>query len=765
MTAWEVVQRLARRRVAFVLVLATLLVLLRFAAFDARYLVLHHLPNHDMFQAAGLFSSHMHAMRTGGDLAWWNPVSENGFEQYPISMLSPLPPTQGHIVFILSAGLVGVLGLLSLAVPEYLLYLLVTYGLLPWLSLAALGLLLTRLLRHPLAVGLVLVSYALTAPGLAHSMYVYWQEPFSMFLLLWAYVALLQDPRPHRLAWLGIAGLIQAASLNYWTVFNSWFMLLFVVGYALFHPGEVRATLGFMAGHLRRAPLLWAGGLLLIGATLGAWGVIIADSAAATEDYVRGTTNEPVYSAERAWDLVNNRPPGGVDTQFLIPLVEWAAMLDDNADGVPQFGRTLLYLGAWWVPGLVLFLAMRWRARDWWLLGLGAALLFIASAPRVLFPLYESFPGVNRIQHFFYFYAYHWQFALLLMAARGLDTLLTTPDRLRPWAGRALLALLGLAACLLLALPAYRVIDWDFSSAGFQALSLMALLIGGVTGLVYALWGGFGMRRALLVLLASVALWDGVRYFSDASYHDWLFSADYEFFPGYTHPPAPLDDATRARLMRPWDAPNPGAHFTGGLADNLPIKTATWPENDYLLRDFRAEADDLLTDYQAEAFRGPALAFYPAADTLSVTSLDAMRALFADPAQRERLSWSLMLHETAPDIPGEAGAPEAFAFTWETWGYNGHRVRLQAPGAGWVLLRQTYDPDWQLRLNGAPVTPRRANIMGMAFPVTEGAHTLTLAYHPTARTWYWPAALLLLASLLVLGGYAWRMSSPPEANV
>jgi hypothetical protein len=98
----------------------------------------------------------------------------------------------------------------------------------------------------------------------------------------------------------------------------------------------------------------------------------------------------------------------------------------------------------------------------------------------------------------------------------------------------------------------------------------------------------------------------------------------------------------------------------------------------------------------------------------------------------------------------------SFAYTWNEWRYNTFGIDLKAPQAGWLLIRQLYDPLWKLTLDGKPVTPIRANFVGMAIAVPEGAHQLRMDYRPFARSLYWPASILLEVLLIVLFAMALR---------
>ena len=88
--------RLRNSEVLFCAVLAAFLVLTRVVAFDGQmFFGLRYVPNHDILAGLPFLATNVHAYRTTGDIAWWNPVSQHGlgYAQYYQSFLSPVAPT------------------------------------------------------------------------------------------------------------------------------------------------------------------------------------------------------------------------------------------------------------------------------------------------------------------------------------------------------------------------------------------------------------------------------------------------------------------------------------------------------------------------------------------------------------------------------------------------------------------------------------------------------------------------------------------------
>jgi hypothetical protein len=244
------VARLARHPLAFCLLLAAALVAARLAIIDYQFFVPITVPPHDMYQGAAFFGTNVHALRLEGDLAWWNPIGNFGYAQYYQSFLSPLAPTCGHIVFVLWVLGVRALEAVGIVLPEYPQYLAITYVVLPVLAFASFLWLCASLFRSRAAVMLAGIVYAFSGIGLWHSAWFYFQEPFSMYFLIAAVVAALRRPTASHLVLVLLAGLVELTSLNYWTLFNAWFVVVVLGLYAGLHWNQVRRA-------ARRLTELW----------------------------------------------------------------------------------------------------------------------------------------------------------------------------------------------------------------------------------------------------------------------------------------------------------------------------------------------------------------------------------------------------------------------------------------------------------------------------------------------------------------------------
>ena len=128
-----------------------------------------------------------------------------------------------------------------------------------------------------------------------------------------------------------------------------------------------------------------------------------------------------------------------------------------------------------------------------------------------------------------------------------------------------------------------------------------------------------------------------------------------------------------------------------------------------------------LRDYFAKA------TFIPRAEVLP--NADAMLKRLNDPKWNPRAS--ILLDPMAPILsapPGPA-APEPQVGV-DVLRYTPHEIDLElvAPTAGYVLINDAYDPDWQVARDGRPVLLLRADYLLRAVAVAPGPNQITLRY-------------------------------------
>jgi hypothetical protein len=731
-------------RITYCAFLAALLVALRLALFDyPTFFALRSLPNHDMSQGASFFATNMHAMRQGGDIAWWNPATRNGYAQYYQGFLSPLAPTNGCLTFIVWAQAVRALSMVGVVVPEYIQYLIVTYVVLPFLTFFAFSLFCTLLLKHRAAVSLAAFAYAFSGIGLWNSAWFYFQEPATLFFLLAAAVHALQRPGPGAVLLLLAAGLLQMTSVNYWTIYNSWFILILFICYLCTFPNQVvrlgRRALALAAAH-RRAAVLFLG---LAAATSLVWlvmlGLVFQEQAG---NFVRTSTAS--YTAEQA--LARVKPLRWFTLELFNPDLRRAVKLGLEENPIHS-GR---YLGAVFLPLLLLVLVTRWRRLERWLAACTVCVFVVCLAPPYLLAVWKWLPLMDRILHLFYFYTQYLQILLVLMACAGFDRLLTH-DHDAATRRRLVAALRGMLAVLGCALGGFAVFSERYPSGdpnlqGSLQLAIIGLLCGVFLLRMLTVDRSPRGRQAFVFVVLAVTSADLSRYFVEGC------RADREFTAQLWNIPMELPPETRAALGRPWQGAG------SRLTENLPLRNAMWPENRYLEHRFVTELKNagslgLILPF----FQGPPARFYR--QTAPAPPPGAIAGhLQHDPAWLDKV---LLLHGEAsgrvpgpgPIAPGSASGKD-FRYKVRKWEYNAFGVNIEAPVDGWLLLSQVHDPAWRFTVDGQAVPTAPADFLGTALPVRAGRHRVRANFEPASRQLFWPGCWILEVSLLALVGGA-----------
>ena len=750
-----------RSRPAFCVGAALLMVLLRLLIFDYPvFFGTEFVPNHDMYQGAPFFATSLHSVRLGGEIVWWNPVSNNGYAQYYQSFFSPLAPTQHHIVFILWAQLVRALSLLGIAVPEYFQYLTVNYIVLPFLASFALALLASEIFRHRSTVFLVLLVYTFSGIGLWNSAWFYFQEPFSLFLVLAALIGALRRPGVGRLLLLLAALLIQLTSINYWTVYNLWFMAIMTGTYWWAYPNQVRRLYVRARGIIGRHKA-WAGVVAIMSAlALIIWMVIIGTVAAEQSgNYIRSLTGPSgMYSKADAFDRVQEIRR--FTTELFNPHIGRAL----ESYKIENEMHNARYLGAFLLPLLILVPFHRWRRRERWLIASAACVLIVCMAPPFLLAAWKAIPFMDRIRHLFYFYTQYWQLLLLLLCASSMELLL---EKAYSAAQRRIFTFLIAGLCLLMLILFIVYLSFshlfpagDYTLQANVRFALLALFAGAVI-LQMLLFGGRKNRQIFVLVMLGLALTDLTRYFWEVS------RADKSFTETRWPVKSPLPPEVRAALRRPWAEPSLVHGFESDLFHNMPVSNLFWNDNNFMNHRYVMELRALPETFQKQELLGPALAFYTRAE--SAPSLTQMsEAVKNNPelftgnhvlliqdnqkggaAGSENPSGQATTPYTTQEGSYEAGA-SGFTSEWREWRYNDFGFEINAPREGWLLIRQLYDPLWRLTVDGQPVRIVRANITGMAVRLPAGKHFIRMEYQPLARRLYWPASLLLEGALLML---------------
>jgi hypothetical protein len=737
--------RLRNSEVLFCAVLAAFLVLTRVVAFDGRmFFSYRYVPNHDIMAGLPFFATNVHAYRTTGDIAWWNPVSQHGlgYAQYYQSFLSPVAPTSSHVLFVLWMQGIKMLSWCGITVPEYYQYLIFTYILSPFAAFFAFNLFLCRLFRNRWAILLASTAFAFSTIGLWFSAFLYFQETGTLFFLLAAWLGVLQRPTFSRAMLLLAAVVVQTSSINYWTIYNSWFVLLVVGSHGWIHRDQLerawRRTWNWLRQHRRPALAL---GLALISLA-GIWLYIV--NSMVHEQMELNLRPRRTFSIEEVHTRLEETRWFTVE-----PFNPCLARATHSYEILNPI-HNARYIGVVFLPLLALLPFYHWRRKERWLITTAVAVFCICMASPWFLQLWKWTPGMDRVWHFFYLYTHHLLLVLILLGAAAFEKLQNhLPALSRQNLGYVMLATLAVA--LLVLLGAGLVGDrFEAHSPAYEGLTRFGALLLVSTLLIGQMVRRPQWRNTFAGLLLLVTFSDLTRYFLEANQADHEFTREWRKKISY-----PLPDEYQAQLGRPWPGGDPGQGFTGDVDRYLPLQTEIWPTNRFLTPLYEAQVS-ALPDGDA--------AFDEPMSEVRFVAATPMRE-FSQDVNGESLFDQLVIHDrqsgTLQTPSGANFADVPFHFT--RWRYNDFSIDANCPADGWLFLRLLYDPRWKVRIDGRSVNPSRANMMCMALPVAAGPHCVELEYRPRARRYFWPACWLTelaLAGLLLL---AWKYRRKPLA--
>jgi hypothetical protein len=110
----------------------------------------------------------------------------------------------------------------------------------------------------------------------------------------------------------------------------------------------------------------------------------------------------------------------------------------------------------------------------------------------------------------------------------------------------------------------------------------------------------------------------------------------------------------------------------------------------------------------------------------------------------------------AAEPPGEVPAWGRGSSRIVSWRPDFIRVEADAAADGYLVLVDTYDPEWRATVDGRAAPIVRANVAFRAVALTRGNHTVDFTYRPRSVAWGLGIAALTLAGLLAalaLGQY------------
>ena len=116
-------------------------------------------------------------------------------------------------------------------------------------------------------------------------------------------------------------------------------------------------------------------------------------------------------------------------------------------------------------------------------------------------------------------------------------------------------------------------------------------------------------------------------------------------------------------------------------------------------------------------------------------------------------SRGVLVSEPPPPAAGVPGSPVFPSAAFLEDGLNRVVIRAGSPGDGYLALFDTYNPDWQVDVDGAAATLMRANGVFRAVHLTPGEHLVTFTYRPSR--FYLGAAISALTAVALALWTAW----------
>jgi len=419
------------------------------------------------------------------------------------------------------------------------------------------------------------------------------------------------------------------------------------------------------------------------------------------------------------------------------------------------------FLGLVCVTMAVLAVTACWRQR--WVrvyACLAAAALAYSFGPYSILHgwIYNFIPMADKARHAGHS-IYIFQFAVILLAAHGVDRLFETADdddARRRWVVRLQRALL-VFGLLTWAVLFHAAVNARMGAAEdrFMIAALVALLLAAlIHGFHKELVSGFAVRVAVLLLMVFELYtpnWYQILHRDNPEFSGYLAKLDelrgpLQFLKSQ---PGPF------RYMKRSDEniPNYGSWEGIEAADGY-LASVSKDLYDFFSKDWTQRRLMMNTVYVLSKERGPP-------EEVEVFSDYTGWKVFRNPNAGPR-AWIEHTRENIGQPAGETRTPpaatcdgqEEVAVTRQTMHRTSLRARLACPG--YVVLADPFYPGWTADIDGQRTTVYRAYGALRALYVPPGEHTIEFVFRPA--TVYWGGALtgLGLLACVVLSMLGWR---------
>jgi hypothetical protein len=117
-------------------------------------------------------------------------------------------------------------------------------------------------------------------------------------------------------------------------------------------------------------------------------------------------------------------------------------------------------------------------------------------------------------------------------------------------------------------------------------------------------------------------------------------------------------------------------------------------------------------------------------------------------------SRGILVGEPPPPATGMPGAPAPPSAEFVEDGLDRVVVRAGLPADGYLVLLDTYNPDWHVDVDGMPAPLIRANGLFRAVHVARGTHVVTFVYRPAG--FYLGAQISAVTALVLAVACLWE---------
>jgi hypothetical protein len=703
-------QRIHRLNENFVLFLiCLLLVLVRFLINESTYFRLDHIPSHDISGGAASFAPTVHSFELTGEPAYWSPASVNGFALYYQSFTLPPSPLANSPVLFIWASSMRILRSLNIYFPEYFQYLTLVYLIYPFLSLFFLAKLVQLLFRKIPVTFIILDIYFFTSMAAWQNAWFSYTESIAVFFLAWVSVKLLKSPSVSSY-FLFLAGVLyQMMTVNYWTVNNIWVLSVCILTGIIFYHGKIAGAVRKIIS--RGKFIVISSGIIVLLTGLiwlaGLFSVIREQ----TGNYIRPTAGGSEYSVSRIMEIAPDM------IRFYAELINPFPRIAEITFPANNIAHNTRFLGVMILPVFLLSLFIKWGRRELALLTVIAVMTVICSGTPLSRILLEYTPAVKRIQQIFEYNTWSVQLFVLMLFGSLLSRILAHPEffknkpRIFP-----VFVILFTALIMISIFPVSRLLkmNYRYFSVTIGYSVLLQIISAGLLVI-------FVIRKKtlFLVILIILLFFDSIRYFSDIETKDRAFTeGQYLIQYGDTN----FSDAAKQILNRPW-TDDPARGFPGGITSNLPITNLLWPYNSMYLENHLLQ-NPVLEDTALKS------------NLTSGRPVEFMKVFNGD---------------NFPHLP-DLSDP-GFSYSWNSWGYNDHDIKISAPADGYIILKLIPDPLWKITIDDQLVSPVSLNQIVTVLDIKSGVHRVILSYQPFIRRIYLPLMYFtvgLFAALFIL---------------